>query len=117
MKKSSKVLILHQDIYLIEAMLKDLSKVFAELILWDGKDLQELKQKMGLFRYLFANAMPYIRGSAAIAEWYEHLIYKYHNVNFKYKTGVSIDCEALATPSLAEFISKLDSMYEYIRFN
>jgi hypothetical protein len=67
---------------------EDLEKIIEEqfhLCLLKEPDTNRLKKKVAIFRYLLAQATLYQRGSAAIAEWIEKAIYKYHGFNFDYK--------------------------------
>ncbi len=112
MKKNCKVMVVNQDIYLVEVLLKDIAKIFKETILWDKQDLTMLKNKVAMFRFKFAHAMPFERGSAAISEWFEHLIYVFHGIQCKYKNGGSIDLAAYANPFFSDFFKIYDSMVE-----
>lgn len=53
--------------------------------------------------------MPFERGSAAIEEWIEMIIYRYHQCELEYKSGISINMEAL-TLLMDKFIEKYASM-------
>lgn len=64
---------------------------------------ESLKQNVATFRYLFGHAAPYIRGSAAIAEWIEKAIYLQKEYEFDYTSG-SADLDAMTSLSLAEFV-------------
>jgi hypothetical protein len=112
MKKNSTVMILHQDVFLIDATLREIAKIFAQAVLCDKKELNELKSRIALFRYYFAHAMPFERGSAAIAEWFETALYAHHQLILHYNREKMVDLEALTTYSLSEFVEKYDSMIE-----
>ena len=101
--------LIHQDVFLINETLNDLANVFKQAIEWDGNNIQELMNLVGLINYLFAHAMPFERGSAAICEWLEMSIYRYHGLDLQYNEAVSINMEALVLP-LNEFIEKYPSM-------
>lgn len=47
-----------------------------------GLDQEHLKSLIGELVYHFAHAMPYARGSAAINEWVESILYKFHGLSF-----------------------------------
>ncbi|MBA3236833.1 MAG: hypothetical protein H0T62_00595 [Parachlamydiaceae bacterium] len=112
MKECSKVVIMHQDKFLIEETLKEISKIFAKIVLWDKKDSQELKNTMAIFRRYFAHAMPKERGSAAEAEWYERVLYLFHNYVVAYNNKTMIDLEALITPLDSQFVANYPTMIE-----
>ncbi len=101
--------LIHQDVFLIQETLNDIADLFKQAIEWDGKNTQELTDLVGLINYLFAHSMPFIRGSAAIAEWLEMAIYRYHGLDLQYNEATSINMEALVQP-LNEFIEKYPSM-------
>jgi hypothetical protein len=76
-------------------------------------DPTKLKENMAILRYLFSQATFYNRGSAAIAEWVEKAIYKYHGYEFEYKypenEGVegkpSGDLDAFTSLTLTDYIN------------
>jgi hypothetical protein len=101
----SDVLLGHQDQYLIAAMLQENAQIFERALLWDKKDIQDLKNQVALFRYLFAHAMPFSRGSAAVGEWLEKAIYQYQGYHCKHNPSLLGDCEAL-TASWSTFAAE-----------
>lgn len=100
--------LVHQDVFLIKETLRDIADLFKKAIEWMGESMQELVNLVGLINYLFAHAMPFKRGSAAIGEWLESTIYSFHGLELKYNEEVSINMEALTLP-LEEFINKYPS--------
>jgi Avirulence protein len=90
-------IIIHQDRFLIEDLLKEIAIVFERAIRSDSSKLEELKDRAALVRYLFAHAMPYVRGSAAIGEWFEKTIYRFHGYECTYNTRMMGDLEALTS--------------------
>jgi hypothetical protein len=110
MKECSKVVIMHQDKFLVEETLKEISKIFAKIVLWDKKDPQELKETMAIFRRYFAHAMPKERGSAAEAEWYERMLYLSHDYLVTYNNKVMIDLEALTSTLDSNFVADYPAM-------
>jgi hypothetical protein len=58
---------------------------FFECISTSSLSIEELKGKVAKFRYFFAHASIYLRGSAAIGEWIEKAIYKSHGLSLEYK--------------------------------
>ncbi len=107
MKRVSKVIISHQDTLIVDDMLNEISKVFKKIIEWDRQDKEQLINDMAMFRYLFSHCMPFSRGSAAVAEWLETAIYKYHGFN----TSVEglLDLEAFSSLTLSEFLQNYKS--------
>jgi hypothetical protein len=102
------IMILHQDLYLMEDTLSDIDTIFQRAVTWDKQtqDINELINDVGSIRYLLAHSMPYIRGSAAIAEWLEESIYKSHDLNMQRVPGKSSDLEAFASPTLDTFMNE-----------
>ncbi len=103
----SKVTIIHQDPFLIESTLKEISKIFEKAVRWDSKteELSVLKERVGLFRYLFAQSTPFNRGSAAIGEWFQDVIYNFHGYTAVQSfTDKAWDLEALTARSLGDFM-------------
>ncbi len=74
---------------------------FEECVNSKGKDPETIKKNVAAFRYLFAHAMPYERGSAAIGEWFEKAIYKHCGYDFS--SGSSADLNALTSLSMSDF--------------
>ena len=111
MVRHSKVMIIHQDTFLTEDTLKDISKVFKETVLWnrDEESLVHLKNKVALLRYEFSHNMPFQRGSAAIGEWLEIAIYRYHGFTKSHHSKTYLtDLEALTSFSLDDFLKRYD---------
>ncbi len=109
MHRCSHVTVVHQDCFLTELMLADIAKVFKQALEWDGKALKTLKERVALLEYEFAHAMPMIRGSAAIGEWLEMAIYRYHGYNVTYTPDKMVNLEALCSP-LSTFVASYSSM-------
>ena len=63
--------------------------------------IDRIKDRVGHFIYAFAQASPYSRGSAAIAEQCEAICYKFHGL--EYTRLLQADCEAL-TLSRKDFL-------------
>lgn len=107
----SKVMILHQDPFLIEPTLKEIAKIFAKALQWDRKDQRELLHQMALMRYLFAHAMPFSRGSSAIGEWMEVAMFRTLGFSkFDYNLDRHIDLEALSSISLSQYTKKYEEI-------
>ncbi|MGZ3633642.1 MAG: hypothetical protein ACXU9U_00275 [Parachlamydiaceae bacterium] len=101
------MLIFHQDRHLTTPMLQEISKVFREALKWNRKQpIVQLRNTVGLIRYLFSHAMPFSRGSATIGEWIEKIIYNSHGFKFEHKIGTKGDLEALTAPLWSTFITE-----------
>jgi hypothetical protein len=88
-----------------------LSSLFSLCIHSKGVSLDVLKERVGVFRYLLAQAAPYQRGSAAIGEWLERGIYQYLGYDFLYRSPVEggrpiVDLDALTSLSLSAFLEE-----------
>jgi len=110
MKCRSKVWICHLSTDLISKVLKDIQSVFCKAI--QCNDLENLIPLMGEFRFKFAFACPYQRGSASIAEWFEKAIYLSKDYELSYKDGHQIDLKAFETPCLPPFLEKYPNYIE-----
>jgi Avirulence protein len=108
-KDPTVIALLHQDVFLVKDTLQDIANIFKQAIEWKSGETQELINLVGLINYLLAHTMPFKRGSAAIAEWLEMAIYRYHGLELQYDTKYSINMEALTLP-LDEFIDKYPAM-------
>ncbi|GAB4187095.1 MAG: hypothetical protein Tsb0015_05490 [Simkaniaceae bacterium] len=110
MKTRSIATLVHQDMFLIEPMLKEISAVFKQAMEWiEEEGLTELKNRVALLQYEFAHAMPFYRGSAAIGEWLEKAVYGYHGWQVHYNSEKMENLEALIY-SLKEFVGEYDSI-------
>lgn len=109
MTDRSIISIIHQDPFLIEPMLDDCAEIFKEAIEWDGADVKTLKDRVALLVHDFGHDMPLKRGSAAVGEWLERSIYRYHGFDLKYNPKKMVNLEAL-TSSPKQFIDNYDSI-------
>lgn len=109
----SAVFLVHQDVFLIEDTLQDIAELFKKAIEWNGEDQQTLIDLVALINYEFAHAMPFKRGSAAVGEWLEMAIYRYHGLTLQYKENCCINMEALILP-LKQFVEKYPSLINLI---
>ncbi len=101
--------LIHQEPAFIENSLAEIASLFKTAIELDKENLQELIEISGHLNYLFSHAMPFDRGSAAIGEWIETIIFRYHGYDVAYNNEVNINLEALISP-LHAFIEKYPSM-------
>lgn len=104
-------LALHQDRFLISTSLKTIEQILVEVANVaatqkenvHGMD-EEIFKKIALVRYLLAHACPWFRGSAAIGEWLETLIFRALGVEkYPYQPISKVDLGAFALP-LDEFV-------------
>lgn len=109
MKNRSAVLIVHQDPFLIEPMMKDIAIIFAQVIRCPSNDQKSIKSQMTLFKYQFSVAMPFFRGTAAISEWFEKALYAYHGYSLNYNEEKMPTFEAWIS-TLKQFADNYDSM-------
>jgi hypothetical protein len=108
MKGRSPITIIHQDLFLIEGSLKNISQIFEKAVLWNSnnEDLSILIDEVGLIRYIFANSMCCINGSAAIGEWYQETLFNHHGYQALQTEGdKACDLEALTATSLGGFMN------------
>ncbi len=111
MTGKSKIYILHHDCVRLDETLRDIAAIFEKAVQWKkgSESVKELKDPVGLLRYLFGNAMPEFHGSGAIGEYLENIVYcGIHGFDLKYADDKSIDLEAL-TSSLPEFMKGYDT--------
>ncbi len=106
-KLGSPIMVIHQDTFLIGKTLENISKVFRDCITSriDKIGLGELQTKIGLLRYEFSHCMPFLRGSAAIGEWLEKAIYRFHGFKPTHSSRTIGDCEALTALDLEKFLT------------
>lgn len=82
-------------------ILSQIENIFKEAVLKEGSEIGELQKLVSLFRFVFAHAMPFARGSAAIAEWFERSIYQFNGLKVLFNSNHSIDLEAFtSTPDI-----------------
>jgi hypothetical protein len=84
--------------------------------IWDTilfSDTKENKLELiAKFHWWFANAMPFERGSAAIAEVLCQVLLKSSGYDWEKKSHLLIDIEALLEPNMEEFIRKYPTYYK-----
>lgn len=113
MKERSKIYVQHQDALLISTTLKEIAALFEKALQWNRatEQVTDLMNLVATIRYLFAHAVPYLRGSASIAEWLETAIYRFHGfANFRYNQEKLVDLEALTALRFSDFIREYPSM-------
>lgn len=82
MKLCSKVMLYHQDEFLIDPTLQEISKIFEAAVSWnkEKQSLQDLKDMMFLIVHLATHNIRDVRGTAAENEWLESAVYRSLNV-------------------------------------
>lgn len=103
--------LIHTEPLFIPQILNEIAKLFKKAVEWDKQAPQELLNLIGQINYLFSHAMPFQRGSAAIGEWIEQSLFRYHGYDVAYHSDVNINMEALIS-SLNEFMEKYPSMLD-----
>ena len=96
---------IYHTIFSIEKTVELMSyigKKFAKILKLSSND-PEFMVEMATFQYLMAHACPFMRGSAAVCEWFEMALFAAHGFLVRYKSDKYMNLEAL-TSSLAEFI-------------
>jgi hypothetical protein len=111
MKTHSSVLLVHQDLFLIETMLKEAARLFKSALTCDRADLKTLKGRVALWTTVFDNAMPFDRGSSAVSEWFQQAIYRALGYRLTYKPGKLVNLEVLTKP-FPQVVQEYDSMVE-----
>jgi hypothetical protein len=86
-----------------DLIINAINPVFLNIMLWSKEDNNELIEMVAQLQYIIANMCPYARGSAAVCEWIERIIYQYHGLEVRYNPDKCINLEAL-TSSLEEFL-------------
>ena len=95
--------IIHQDPFLIDTTLQEIARLFKLAIECTSNDQAALTTTVANLRYLYAHAMPFVRGSAATGEWFEQSIFQYHGYSLEYKKAYLMDMEAISLP-LKDFV-------------
>lgn len=99
------IIITHQDpLQAVPDTLAEIAAIFERIVLWDKKNPVEFNQNMALFRYTFAHCMPFARGSAAIAEWFEQIMCAHRGSKAPSGEKKMYDLEALTSPLLSQFV-------------
>ncbi len=111
------ITVLHQDLFLINDAMKECEQIFSEIMKWDSKTatFTQLKNKVALLRYIFAEAMPYTRGSAAIAEWLEQAIYRAHGYTCTYHPNYpreSVDLVAISNLKYSDYLARYQQLVD-----
>lgn len=101
--------LIHQEPIYNKNVLSEVVLLFKKAIEYDQENLADLTKIISQITYLFSHAMPYRRGSAAISEWLETIIFSYHGYEISYHSELNVNLEAL-TSQIHEFVEKYPNM-------
>jgi|GEM_PF-2728240 hypothetical protein len=94
----------HQAPFLIDETLDLVAEIFAKAFVWKKKiGLQYLTIHIGLIRYLLTHIAPFKRGSAAISDWIETALYRYHGFS-DFQPSRQTDLKAISLLRLDHFM-------------
>jgi hypothetical protein len=101
------LLLIHHPFFSIQETLYWIEELFIECIQWDPskQGIEDLKKKIAMFSYLFSHCMPFGRGSAAIREWLEMGIFRFHGHKVVDSNMSAIDMEAFTSFQLEDFLT------------
>lgn len=99
MVQDSKVLVIHQDRFLIPDTLMEIATIFKRAIL--AKNIETFTDELIHFQHLFANDMCVERGAAALNEWYATAMAVAQGCTVEFKQLV--DLAAITSPFFSEF--------------
>lgn len=110
MQERSTCGLLHQDEFLIEDTLKEVSSLFEKAVSWDRntQSLQDLKDLMKPYWFVNVHNMRDVRGLAAENEWLEQAIFLALDVKMTRKSEELVDLIALANPLFSDFCTEYD---------
>lgn len=106
MQERSKVMLFHQDEFLMDTTLQEISKIFEKCVTWNSRTetTQALKDRMALLTYLATHNIRDVRGTAAENEWLECAIYRSLGVDYSIEREKGmVDLEAFANPLFSKF--------------
>jgi hypothetical protein len=112
MKERSKITIIHQDEFLIDATLKDIAALFKKALMCDKENFSDLKDAVMLMSYELDHNMPLGRGSSAVGEWMEQAIYASKGYQMKYAISKLLNLEAV-TSTLPEFVENYSKLTRF----
>ena len=116
LKVDTPIVVLSQDIYLIDKSLNECALLFKEILSWDpSRPLNELKEKVAELRYIFAQSMPYQRGSAAVGEWLEKSIYRQFGFECDYQPAYpkdSVDTAAVTSLTYSQYLKRYEKLVQ-----
>lgn len=115
----SSIMVIHQDVYLKDEALKECEQIFSKIMQWNSKTstIAELKDQVALLRYIFAEAVPYYRGSAAIGEWLEGSIYSALGLRVSYSPSYQRESVDLLAISSLKYSDYLPKYHQFVHVN
>lgn len=121
MIKHSVLFVLHQDPHLIQESLEECARLFTQIIKEKNSISEsDLIEKIALLRYIFAHAMPFQRGSAAIGEWLEGSIYQHLGFAIKSPdtdTKDSTDLAAITSLKFSDYLEKYKEITQPLKID
>lgn len=112
-------LVVHTSARKISFLLQEIDKIAEQILSFpEGAPISAIIDQVGLFRYLFAHAIPFFRGSAAVGEWIETAFY--HCLGFEQfhqNPSTTIDLEAFSSLTLGEFMKRYHRLIAEQNFN
>ncbi len=100
------VVIWHQDYHSIPATMQKVKELVVEVLKMHSDNKAEIVKKIALITYLIIHAMPYERGSGAVAKWLEQILYKYHGIEITYKSDRNHSIEPYLYLGFDEYFSE-----------
>lgn len=99
------LIMINQDPGFVEATQQKIATIFSNAIQWNSQTqtISDLKNTMAHFCYLSTHSMNYFRGTAAITEWFSHIVFRLHGFNYIDDKSTMVDLEALANPLFGYF--------------
>lgn len=100
----SKVLVLHQDRFLIPDTLNEIAAIFKRAVL--SKDIGSFSAELRRFQHLFAHDMCVERGAAALNEWYATAMAGARDCILEFDKNHMVDLLAISSPLYPEYEKK-----------
>lgn len=109
------VSVITQDLFLHDETLKECARLFVEILKWDRKtaNIEDLKDRVAVFRHLYARVSPHLRGSAAIGEWYEKSLYNAFGLTCTYTPAYpkeSVDLVAQGKLKFSDYLRRYHTL-------
>ncbi|MEM1282607.1 MAG: hypothetical protein AAGG81_03555, partial [Chlamydiota bacterium] len=92
------VLLEHQDPLLNTETLREISQIFKEIMELDPNEKALIDQKKKLMQYFLSHCTPFIRGSAAVTEWFGEAVVRTDKASFLARKPNLINLESLTIP-------------------
>lgn len=107
MRENAELVIMHGEPLDIEALMEEAQRHFVAACSWTpAASKAELITFVGAMRYFIAHAMPFKRGSAAVGEWLERIVFGIHDFSMHMRRPGMVDMEALTESwNMQEFIT------------